>query len=381
MIRMQYVAAAACAVLAAMPAHAQRAGASQQRTIRVGQTVNGTLAQADPKTSEKGRFQVYSFTARKGQRVVATMRSKDFDAYLTIARIVSGITDALETDDDRGGDTDARVRFEAPDDGTYLIVAQSLSEDGTGAYTLALETAPQPTTAAPRPIRVGQTVSGRLADTDALLDDDSWYDTWTLTATKGQRIQIEMSADSFDTFLHFGKMEGDDFQSSSTDDDGAGGTNSRLRVTIPEDGEYVIRANSVKAGESGPYTLAITERAPAPANATPHAIEPNSEMSGALDDSDPVTEDGSFYDYWTYQGRSGERLKITMTSDDFDTYVSIGTVQNGSFNEISSNDDGPEGTNSVLEVTLPSSGTFTIRAKALSGENSGDYKLKVEPQR
>ena len=372
-------AAAACAVLAALPAHAQRSAPPRQ--IRVGQTVNGTLAENDPNTTEKGRFHVYNFTARKGQRLVATMRSKDFDAYLTIARTISGITDALATDDDRGGDTDARVRFEVPDDGNYMIVAQSLSEDGKGAYTLSLEAAAQPTTAAPRPIRVGQSVSGRLADTDALLDDDSYYDTWTISATHGQRLQIEMQADSFDTFLHFGKMEDGEFKSLQTDDDGGGGTNSRIRATIAEDGEYVIRANSVHAGETGPYTLAVTQREAGPTTATPREIEPNTDVTGNLDDSDPTGEDGSYYDYWTYHGRSGERLKITMSSEDFDTYVSIGTVQGGTFNEISSNDDGPEGTNSLLEVTLPSTGTFTIRAKALSGENEGEYHLKVEPQR
>lgn len=379
MRRIQYVAAAACAVLAAMPAHAQRTGAPP-RTIRVGQTVNGMLSETDPKMSERGRFQVYTFTARKGQHLLATMRSKDFDAYLTIARNVSGITDAIETDDDRGGDTDARIRFEAPDDGTFLLVAQSLPEDGKGAYTLSLEAAPEPTTAAARPIRVGQNVTGRLAETDAVLDDDSYYDTWTLTATRGQRLQIEMSADSFDTFLHFGKMEGGEFKSSSTDDDGAGGTNSRIRVTIPDDGEYVIRANSVRAGETGPYTLVVTQREAGPTTATPHAIEPNQQVTGHLDDNDPQGDDESYFDYWTYQGHSGERLKITMASDAFDTYVSIGTVSNGTFTEISSNDDGPEGTNSLLEVTLPSTGTFTIRAKALSGENEGEYTLKVEPQ-
>jgi hypothetical protein len=377
---MQCVAAAACAVLAALPAHAQRA-ATTQRQIRVGQTINATLNESDPSTNERGRFQVYTFAARKGQRVVATMRSKDFDAYLTVARIVSGITDALATDDDRGGETDARVRFEAPADGNYLLVAQSLSEDGKGAYTLSLESAPQPTTAAAQPIRLGQTVTGRLAETDALLEDDSYYDTWTLHATRGQRLQIEMRSDSFDTFLHFGKMENGDFNSISTDDDGAGGTNSRLRVTIPEDGDYVIRANSVKAGEVGPYTLAITERAPGPTTATAHPIEPNTEVTGTLDDNDPTGDDGSFYDYWTYEGHAGERLRITMSSEAFDTYVSIGKVQNGTFDEIASNDDGPEGTNSLLEVTLPTTGTYTIRAKALSGENSGAYKLKVEPQR
>jgi len=372
-------AAAACAMLAAMPAHAQRTAGP--RTIRVGQTVSGMLTETDPKMSDRGRFQVYSFTVRKGQHVVATMRSKDFDAYLTIARIISGITDAMETDDDRGGDTDARIRWEAPNDGTYLLVAQSLSEDGKGSYTLSLEQAAAPTTAAARPIRVGQSVSGRLADTDAVLDDDSYYDTWTLTGTKGQRLQIEMRADSFDTFLHFGKMENGEFQSSKTDDDGAGGTNSRIRITIPDDGEYVIRANSVRAGEVGPYTLAVTEREAGPTTATPRAIEPNTEVTGTLDDSDPQGDDESFFDYWTYQGRAGERLKITMSSEAFDTYVTIGTLQGNNYNEISSNDDGPEGTNSLLEVTLPSSGTFVIRAKALSGESSGEYKLKVEPQR
>jgi hypothetical protein len=262
-----------------------------------------------------------------------------------------------------------------------MIVAQSLSEDGKGAYTLQLEAAAEPTTAAARPIRLGQSVSGRLAETDALLDDDSYNDTRTFTATHGQRLQIEMQADSFDTFLHFGKMEDGEFKSLETDDDGAGGTNSRIRATIAEDGEYVIRANSVRAGEIGPYTLAITERQAGPTTATPHEIEPNSDVTGNLDDNDPTGEDGSYYDYWTYHGRSGERLKITMSSEAFDTYVSVGTVQGGTFNEISSNDDGPEGTNSLLEVTLPSTGTFTIRAKALSGENEGEYHLKVEPQR
>ena len=30
------------------------------------------------------------------------------------------------------------MRFTVPDDGSYLLVAQSLSEDGVGAYTLVL---------------------------------------------------------------------------------------------------------------------------------------------------------------------------------------------------------------------------------------------------
>lgn len=379
---MQCVAAAAAAwaLLAAGSAQAQRT--TQQRTIRPGQTVNATLTDSDPRTTERGRFHVYTFQARRGQNLVATMRSKDFDAYLTIGRVVSGITDAMKTDDDRGGDTDARIRFSVPEDGSYLLVAQALTEEGRGAYTLQLETAAVPTTAAARPIRPGENVTGTLAETDAVEDDDTYYDTYTFTAQRGQRFQIDMEAE-FDAFLNFGKMDGGEFTSIRTDDDGAGegSRNARLRVTITEPGEYVIHANSVSAGETGPYKLTLTARQAGATNATPRPIEPNAQVTGMLDDSDPQGEDESYYDYWTYQGRQGERLRISMDSEAFDSYLSIGTLQNGEFNEIESNDDGPEGTNSLLEVTLPSNGTFVIRAKALSGENEGNYTLKVEPQR
>ena len=397
MRRMQYAAAAAAAwALLATPAQAQRrpaartparpatAAAVQPAIIRVGQTVTGTLTPRDPRTTERGRFRVYRFDARKGQRLIATLRSPDFDAFLTIARSVSGITDPIATDDDRGGgekNTDARVRFTAPDDGTYLLVAQSLAEDGAGAYTLNLAAAPAAVTTAPRTIQVGQTVSGSLDETDAVLeDDDTFYDTWLLNGRKGQRVQIEMKADSLDAFLSVGRMEGTEFNSIRTDDDGGEGTNSRMTLVLPDDGRYVIRANEVGT-KTGRYTLSVTERQPGPSTATPRPIEPGQEVTGTLSDEDPAGEDQSFYDYWTYQGKAGERLRITMSSEAFDTFVSIGTVDGNSYNELAGNDDGTEsndGTNSRLEFTLPNDGVFVIRAKALSGESEGEYKLKVE---
>ncbi|HYH79403.1 MAG TPA: hypothetical protein VEX86_06390 [Longimicrobium sp.] len=372
-------AAAAWALLGANPAQAQRQAA--QRMIRAGQTVTATLTESDAQMTERGRFHVYTFIARRGQTMIATMRSKDFDTYLTLGRVVSGVTDAMKTDDDRAGGTDSRIRFSVPADGSYLLVAQSLSEDGRGAYTLQLENAPAPTTSAPRAIRLGETARGRLAETDVVDDDDTYYDTYTISGTQGQRLQIVMEADSFDTFVHFGKMDADSFTSLRTDDDGGGGTNSRLRITLPETGQYVIRANSVGAGATGAYTLLVTEREAGPVAAAPRALEPNAEVTGTLDDSDPQGDDDSYYDYWTYQGTQGERVRIALASEAFDTYVTLGTLQNGQFNEIESNDDASEGTNSVLEATLPNTGTFVIRVKALSGENEGPYTLKIEPQR
>jgi hypothetical protein len=387
---MQYAAAAAAAwALLATPSHAQRRpaaaapSASAAQTpglIRVGQTVTGSLGARDPRTTERGRFRVYRFTARKGQRLVVTMRSADFDTYLTVARMVGGITDALATDDDHGGgekNLDARVRFSVPDDGSYLIVAQSANEDGAGAYTLSLAAAPP--APAPRPIALGQTVSGSLEEADEVLeDDDTFYDNWVFSGRRGQRVQIEMKADSLDAYLNVGRMEGAEFNSIHTDDDGGEGTNSRMTITLPDDGQYVIRANEV-GRKTGAYTLSLTERQPGPTTATPRPIEPNQEVTGTLSDDDPSGEDGSFYDYWTYQGRAGERLRITMNSEAFDTFVSIGSADGSSYNELAGNDDGTDGTtNSLLEFTLPNDGVYTIRAKALSGESTGEYRLKVE---
>lgn len=367
----------------AAPSSAAEAGPP---VIRIGQTVAGTLTDNEPRTTDHGPFRVYRFTARQGEKIVATLRSPDFDAFLTVARSVGGITDNMLTDDDRGGGpkgTDSRIRFIAPATGSYLVLAQALDSAGRGGYTLSLADAPLPTTAATVPIRVGQTLTGRLDETDAVLeDDDSYYDSYVLTAQKGQRIQIDMRADTggIDPYLNFGRQVDTAFSSIKIDDDGGGERNARIVVTIPESGAYVIRANEVGV-KTGPYMLSITERQPGPATATPHPVALETTVNGELNDQDPQGDDDGYYDYWTYAGHAGERIRVTMSSGAFDTYVSIGTLDGQTYHELAFNDDGDNtGTNSVLDYTLPSSGTFVIRAKALNGQGEGAYTLQVLPR-
>lgn len=368
------------AALACLPA---AAAAQPHAALRVGQTVESSLGAEDPALTERGRFKVYRFDARQGQRLLATMRSSEFDAYLTVARVVAGITDPMAEDDDRGrgeNGTDARVRFTAPATGSYLLVAQSLAADGMGPFTVALEEAPEPTTAQSREVRVGQTVTGSLAETDAILDeDDTFYDTYVVSGQAGQRLIIEMKSDSFDAFLAFGRMENGELNVSSNDDDGGDGTNSRMRVTLAEGGEYVIRANSLGAGGVGPYTLSVVEAGPPPPP-QPIAIG-GPEVTGTLDENDPTLEDDSYFDYWTFTGQAGERLRIVMAADEFDTFVAIGQLEGETFTEIANNDDGgDDGTNSLIEVTLPANGTYVIRANSFSGGSTGTYRLKIERQ-
>ena len=349
--------------------------------IRVGQTVNGTLDESGEPVLDRGRFHAYRLDAREGDRLLVSAQSEEFDTYLIVGRSVGPVLDPLETDDDGGENTNSRLRFVAPRTGSYLVLVQAYREEGVGPYTLSVQQAPAPTTGEAQSIRIGGTEEGRLEDTDNYDDEeDRYYDVYTFTGRAGQRIQIDMSSE-FDTYLELGRLDGCDWEELQSDDDGSpDGTDSRIRYTLPEDGEYSIRATSY-SDATGSYTLALVER-PAPVVRAAQRITAGEEAEGALDDDDSVLEaDGSYYDLWTYQGHAGEELRVNMMSSDFDTYVAIGRMVGGEFEEIATMDDGGEGTNTLLEITLPSDGEYVIRANSFRAEQTGDYTLRIDSSR
>lgn len=350
--------------------------------IAVGQTRTGELNESDEPVLDRGRFQAYRFEAREGERVVVAAQSEDFDTYLRVGRSVGPVFDEIESDDDGGEGTNSRLRFVAPRSGTYLLLVQAYGEDDLGGYTVSLERAPEATTGGVRVLRIGGDATGDLAETDNIDDEeDRYFDAYTFMGRAGQRVVVEMESDEFDTYLVLGRMQDGEFESLKTDDDGADeGTNSALRYTVPSDGEYVIRATSF-SDAMGPYTLTLRERA-APAAPASRAITAGQEVTGELDDDDAVLDtDGSYYETWTYRGHAGEQLRINMESDDFDTYLAIGRISNGEFEEIATMDDGGEGTNTLLEVTLPSDGQYAIRANSYRADMTGEYTLRVDSSR
>jgi hypothetical protein len=379
MKHLQRAALAAC-LLSAVPAGAHAQGAEP---IQVGQTVTGELRDSDLTIFDRGRFRAYRFQATQGQRLVATLESEAFDPYLIVSRVVGPLVEEIESDDDGGEGTNSRVRVTIPETGTYLVVAQSFSTEGAGAYTLGLQLAPQPTTGQARAVTMGETMTGELAETDNPDDEESrYYDAYTFTGRPGQRITVTMESEAFDTYLNLGRMQDGEFVSLATDDDsGEEGTNSRISHVMDEEGEYVIRATSF-SDATGPYTLTVRERV-ARAPAPPRPISAGQQVNGGLDENDATLEsDGSYYELWSYQGHAGERLTIRMDSEDFDTYVAIGRMEEcGDFDEIATMDDGGEGTNTLLEITLPEDGEYVIRANSFSADETGSYTLVVESSR
>lgn len=365
--------ALACA--AAVPAQAQRAFPN----LRVGQSLQGRLSTADPQMYERGRFKVYQFRAQPGVRYVATLQSTDFDAYLHVARTVGGVTDYMLTDDDGGTDTNARLRFTVPTAGTYMLVAQSLGPDGMGAFTVALDTATIRRSVA-RDVRVGETIRGELTEDDADYADmvsdtvgmSGYYDVYRFQGRAGQRVRIRMAMEEFIPTVIIGTMENGEFVPIQASE-----ASGILTLRLPEDATYYLQAAAY--GEvTGEYSLSIEDRTNAPAPRST-SIRRGQTVTGSLASTDAELDDGRKHDAYAYTGRAGERIRISMSSEDFDTVIILGRMVDGAFEQLDSNDDAGEGegTNSVLEVELPDDGRYIIQATSFSTDQAGDYRLTV----
>jgi hypothetical protein len=248
-LRLAPALAAALLLSAAIPA------AAQQRTIAPGQTVTDRLTAADPVLADQSHYHLWRLDARPGDRLVVTMRSEEVDAFLAWGALSGSRLEVEDSNDDGGGGTDARLRITVPASGTHGIRANTFGDGEVGTYTLTVEHAPAD--AAPVPVRVGQSVRGMLGEGSSVHEDGSFYDLYLVNGAPGQRVGIEMRSGDLDAYLFGGRLVNGAFEALEEDDDGAGGTDARLEVTLDGAGRYAVLANTFVAGEAGTYTLTV----------------------------------------------------------------------------------------------------------------------------
>ena len=100
----------------------------------------------------------------------------------------------------------------------------------------------------------GRTFNGSLSSSDAVLDDGSHYDLWSVTVRAGQRVVIDMESDDVDAYLRVLRNDG---TTIATDDDGASGSNARVEFQAPQAGDYLVIATSYEAGGTGGYKVRV----------------------------------------------------------------------------------------------------------------------------
>jgi hypothetical protein len=348
---------------------------AQHRFMRLGMPIAGSLTAQDPKILERGPFHTYRLDARAGDRYIITMNSGDFDAYVWVAKTVGGLTETLASDDDGGGDTNARLRFRATESGTYYIVAQSLSSDGTGAYELKVEIAPPAAPVVATPINVGALREGTISDTSPILEDESPampYQLYTFTG-RGERVRVTVRSGAFDAYVKVTKVVSGVEEEVASDDDSGGGTDAM--VTFTASGEYRIYARPLDASSTGEFTIALNELPVVKVTSRPIAV--GQTASGMIGTADPETDGGQYFHQYTVNAQPGERLRITLRSSDFDAMVSWGRLTGSAFEDAVTDDDGAGGTDSQLDVTVARDGSYVIRVHALGARETGTYTLTV----
>jgi hypothetical protein len=232
--------------------------ARAQTTVQV-----GALEAGDSTLDGGGWFDEYAIDVTAGREVVAIVTSVDFDPYV-IAIPPAG--EQIEVDD-YGDSRDVAVLVEiAVEEGSWRIRVTSYESGESGDYALvlttrqrtdAIQTEEEFVVTAALPAGEAAPLSGTLGEGDQVRDDDSWYDGWSLDVEEGEHIVIVLASPDFDTYLTLVSPSGRAF---NNDDDGEGGTDSRLDMVVDEAGRWTVVANTLNPGDTGAYRLSVERR-------------------------------------------------------------------------------------------------------------------------
>lgn len=241
------------------------------------------------------------------------------------------------------------------------------------AFLLAAAPLAAAPAAAQTALRAGQTVTGSLETGDPAMEDGALYDAYLITGRPGDRVVVQMHSDDFDTYLRWGRQESGEWTETAANDDSGEGTDSRLVVTLSDEGGYELRAGAFGGDAAGAYTLELST----PAALRIGSLRVGETVQGEIAESDFEGE-GGVEDHYTVTGSAGEVVTVFAESEEFDPYVSAGTWDDGDLRESGADDDGGVGTNSQLVTEIPAGGSLHVIVRDFSGEVGGPYTLRVQ---
>lgn len=107
----------------------------------------------------------------------------------------------------------------------------------------------------------------------------------------------------------------------------------------------------------------------------PISLPNSNQISDTLTDQDIPTGEGGFARDYTIMLKKGDQVAIDLTSEEFDTIVTLMAADGST---VSENDDGPDGsTNSLLFSRISEAGKYIVRVRAFGETGSGKFNLTV----
>ncbi|MEO8393918.1 MAG: pre-peptidase C-terminal domain-containing protein [Chloroflexota bacterium] len=207
-------------------------------------------------------------------------------------------------------------------------------------------------------IAIGDTITGELTSSQPSA-------TYHLNAEAGQTVTIILSSDDFDAYITL--LDGNGHSLAENDD--VNGTNAGFQnFVLPAASSYSILAESYgnhedSGAETGAYTLSVIE---------PHIehLEYTQSVQGTL----TATEGSKDY---LFSGQAGDVIVATESSTDssFDAYLHL---LDSTGTELTNNDDAGGSLNAMIgPYTLPSTGSYTLRATTIDETTAGSFTLTL----
>lgn len=330
-----------------------------------GAVQRGNLGNGDDSRSSGAYADSFSFEGEAGQSAVIDMRSGEFDTYL-ILRSPSG---SEISNDDYGGSMDqSLISSTLAESGTYQVLASSYGIGETGGYTLEIDLAGAMTSTQ------DQNISGQLASGDSTFSSGEFYDSYEFEGRPGQRVNIELESNDFDTYLVLNMPSGE----SEANDDGDSTSHSQIQRELSEAGTYSVSVTSYAEEERGNYTLSISfedgvsSLASAERDVVPLTLDQS--LRGSLSTSDSRNDEGKYEDVYSFSAESGDSISVEMNATGLDTYLSLITPSG----EVIENDDYQGSTDrSRIELTLPVSGRYRVIVSSYGSDETGDYSVAL----
>jgi hypothetical protein len=215
------------------------------------------------------------------------------------------------------------------------------------------------------PIAYGEAYEGRLRSSET----QHWY---VFEGRRGDRVTISVTSDDTDVVVQLGNEQLDVI--AENDDISRNNLNALIEdVELPADGTYYIL---VRAYDRGNYTLSLEGRSGSGGGGSS-----GGSSSASNTDLTPIAYgdrvQGQAIDLetpalFTFSGRAGDTLFISVTSDAIDPYVVLADM-NG--DTIAENDDIEKNNlNSYIEATLPATGDYLI---GVFGYSAGPFTLEL----
>jgi hypothetical protein len=299
--------------------------------VRPGQTVRGRLERTDHE-GVAGYEDYYAIQAAEGDTVTIQVESGEFDAAVALGGMHRGRVFVEDFDDDGGPGTDATLATVVGGPEPYYLVVHAFMPGSTGAYTLRVLAGAHPGELEwpddKRPTGSGaaDTVAWTEADTAVVMDSIVWSDTaMVVDGVVWMDTTIAATADT---------------------------------VSWTEADDQFTDSAAVM-----PYL--------------PRALIAGTTVEGVLDEG-ARDEDGRWFQHFVYTARAGERLRISLSSDEVDPRVAVGTGTLCRVDALAEDDNGGRGWNAELEWTAPASGEYVIRVTTAVPGETGIVMLRVD---